>query len=314
MVSKQLAIIDADHQPFVVTRTGLRVVGTPSFEEWKAFGYKLTLVGKAVAIATGDWANYGKERYEQGRYKKVMAILGLKYGTVRTYASVAARVELSNRLDNLSFQHHAVVAALPAVQQRRLLARAEKDHLSPFELKRVAGTGRAKPQPPMVKGTYSVIYADPPWKYEYDSSSRGDPQKFYPTMELEAIKALKIPKALDAVLFLWATNPKLAEALEVMAAWGFDYRTNMVWVKDRIGLGYYFRGQHELLLVGKCGDLRTPTEAHRPPSVLHARRGKHSEKPEQVYGMIETMYPHREYLELFARKPRKGWAAWGNQL
>lgn len=167
--------------------------------------------------------------------------------------------------------------------------------------------------PPLPSGEFDVIYADPPWEYEFSLSERGKPEKYYPTMSVEEICALKVPSAGDAVLFLWATNPKLKEALQVVEVWGFEYRTNMVWVKDKFGTGYYFRGQHELLLVGKKGDMPIPSEENRPPSVLTAPVREHSEKPLEIYEMIEKMYPARKYLELFARVKRQGWESWGNE-
>ena len=166
--------------------------------------------------------------------------------------------------------------------------------------------------PPLPEGEFDVIYADPPW--EYYLPLRGSPDMHYKTMSTEEICRLKIPAAEDAVLFLWATNPKLEDALTVMKAWGFTYKTNMVWVKDKTGTGYYFRGQHELLLLGVKGNIGVPAEESRPPSVLYAPAGEHSEKPEAVYELIEKMYPNRRYLELFARKRRSGWTAWGDQL
>lgn len=165
--------------------------------------------------------------------------------------------------------------------------------------------------PPLPEGVFDVILADPPW--EYDLPLRGAPDLHYPVMSLEAISALKVPTADDAVLFLWATNPKLEQSLSVMKAWGFTYKTNLVWVKDQIGTGYYFRGQHELLLLGKKGDIPVPAEADRPPSVLSAPRREHSRKPDEVYALIERMYPNSHYLELFARIRREGWVSWGNE-
>jgi len=155
-----------------------------------------------------------------------------------------------------------------------------------------------------------VIYADPPWKYYLPL--RGSPP--YPVMSVEEICRLRVPAAENAVLFLWATNPQLREALKVIEAWGFTYVSNLVWVKDKIGTGYYVRGKHELLLIAKRGDMPTPPEEARPPSVLEAPRGKHSEKPEAVYELIENMYPGRRYIELFARNRRSGWESWGHEL
>ena len=109
-------------------------------------------------------------------------------------------------------------------------------------------------------------------------------------MTLDEIKALTIPSADDAVIFLWVTSPKLAEGLEVMDAWGFSYRTSMVWVKDRIGMGYYARQQHEFLLIGRRGSLPVPDPEDRPASVVTAARGEHSAKPDEFYDLIERMY------------------------
>jgi N6-adenosine-specific RNA methylase IME4 len=168
------------------------------------------------------------------------------------------------------------------------------------------------PPPLNEVGPFAVLYADPPWVYEYADPTRAI-DNHYPTMDLDEIKALKVPACDDAVLFLWATN-LLQGALEVMNAWGFRYRTNMVWVKDRIGMGHYARQQHELLLIGDRGYLRCPDPEDRPSSVLTAPRGEHSVKPEPFYGLIERMYPLASRVELFARQRRDGWAAWGNQL
>ena len=134
-------------------------------------------------------------------------------------------------------------------------------------------------------------------------------------METEAICGLAVPaiSQTDSILFLWATSPKLAEALRVMAKWGFTYRTCMVWVKDRIGMGRYARQRHELLLIGAKGSLPTPAPEHRPDSVVEAPRGTHSQKPERFYEIIEVMYHNVSRIELFARNARPGWSAWGDQ-
>jgi len=118
----------------------------------------------------------------------------------------------------------------------------------------------------------------------------------------------------DAILFLWATSPKLAEAMRVIDAWGFTYRTCMVWVKDRIGMGYYARQRHELLLIATRGRAPTPAPADRPDSVIEAPRTKHSAKPPIVHDMIERMYPRVKLGELFARTKRDGWLCWGNEV
>jgi N6-adenosine-specific RNA methylase IME4 len=130
-------------------------------------------------------------------------------------------------------------------------------------------------------------------------------------MALGNIRNLKIPAADDAILFLWATQPKIREALAVIESWGFEYKSGLVWVKDRIGTGYYVRGQHELLLIATRGKIPVPEESNRPPSVFQARRMQHSAKPNIAYEIIERMYGGRKYLELFARAKRRGWTSWG---
>jgi len=164
-------------------------------------------------------------------------------------------------------------------------------------------------------GPFNVIYADPPWRYDYSLSTTREIENQYPTMSIDEICNLKVNdiSANDSVLFMWATSPKLAEAIKVLEAWGFTYKTCMVWVKDKIGMGYYARQQHELLLIGTRGNLPTPEPENRPSSVIYGERTEHSTKPEAVYEMIERMYPEFSRAELFCRKPREGWFSWGNQ-
>ena len=160
---------------------------------------------------------------------------------------------------------------------------------------------------------YEVIYVDPPWRYDYSPTDGRRIENHYPTMDLEEIKALEVPAAEDCTLFMWATSPKLAEAFEVLEAWGFSYRTCMVWVKDKIGMGYYARQRHELLLIAKRGEPAVPEPSNRPDSVITGERLEHSAKPVKTYELLERMYPNESKVELFARQPREGWASWGNE-
>jgi len=163
--------------------------------------------------------------------------------------------------------------------------------------------------PVLPDGKFDVIYADPPWKYDF--CLEGDPRQHYQVMSTQKICELQIPAVNDAILFLWATNPKLEDALRVIKAWGFKYKTNLVWVKNRKGPGYYFQSKHELLLIAKRGEIPPPTGANRPPSVLVIDQQQHSQKPTELYNLIETMYPNRKYLELFATEKREKWTSWG---
>lgn len=162
---------------------------------------------------------------------------------------------------------------------------------------------------------YPVLYADPPWRYEHAESESRAIENQYPTMLLDDICALPVSDLAtpDAILFLWATSPKLVEALRVIKAWDFTYRTCAVWNKQKIGMGYYFRQQHELLLVATRGSIPAPPPAARPSSVFSESRDEHSAKPAQFAEWIEAMYPKLPRMELFCRSPREGWATWGNQ-
>jgi ParB/RepB/Spo0J family partition protein len=167
---------------------------------------------------------------------------------------------------------------------------------------------------PLPKGEFDIILADPPWRYEV-SHLRGSPENHYQTMSTEAICELTIPSSENAVLFLWATNPMLKDALKVMESWGFQYKTNLVWVKNHMGVGFWFRGQHELLLVGVKGNVSPPEQQDRYSSCLNAPVREHSQKPDEVYEIIEKMFPTaKARLELFARNKRESWEAWGNEV
>jgi N6-adenosine-specific RNA methylase IME4/ParB-like chromosome segregation protein Spo0J len=163
-------------------------------------------------------------------------------------------------------------------------------------------------------GVFEVILADPPWRYQFSETQSREIENHYPTMDLDDIKNLNVPSADDSVLFLWATAPKLEEALEVLNSWGFTYKTCAVWDKEKIGMGYWFRGQHELLLVGTKGSFPTPEPSARFSSIIKEPRSTHSTKPKVIYEMLEAMFPGRTYLELFCRTPRDGWEVWGNEV
>lgn len=164
---------------------------------------------------------------------------------------------------------------------------------------------------------YGVIYADPEWRFEVFSRETGMDRaadNHYPTSETDVICARPVQdiSADDCVLFLWATVPMLPDALRVMAAWGFTYKSHCIWVKNKIGTGYWFRNKHELLLVGVKGDhLPAPAMGTQFPSVIEAPLGDHSEKPDAFYELIEAYFPTLAKIELNARRTRDGWQPWG---
>lgn len=133
-------------------------------------------------------------------------------------------------------------------------------------------------------------------------------------MTVEQICEQQPNSAKDCILFLWATAPKLREALQVMDAWGFDYKSHAVWDKQKIGMGYWFRGQHELLLVGTKGKVEPPQQSKRVSSVFSEKRTTHSSKPECVFKWIERAFPDATKQERYQRKPRVGWFGEGNEV
>ncbi len=168
---------------------------------------------------------------------------------------------------------------------------------------------------------YQIIYADPPWRYDFCKDNADKIEKHYPTMSYDELTKLEIPSGKNSVLYLWATAPKLREALGVMKAWGFEYKTHMIWDKNWIGMGYWFRGQHELLLVGVKGKFSPPQQTLRKSSILKVGRGQHSRKPDHIRHWINNWYPDCSKIELFARKPKdffnesyRGWDCIGNDI
>ena len=169
---------------------------------------------------------------------------------------------------------------------------------------------------------FRCIVADPPWAYK----SKGSPcwkhkkpetclvEYYYPTMKLSDIQAMPVSSVADAnsVLFLWATVPMIQEAFETMKAWGWKYKTMLTWHKtNRDCMGYWFRVCTEHLIVDVRG--KVPAFRSMRRTLFETPRGKHSEKPEEAFTLIEAVSPGPR-LELFARRPREGWTVRGNEV
>ncbi|KKL74181.1 hypothetical protein LCGC14_2067430, partial [marine sediment metagenome] len=245
---------------------------------------------------------------------------GYNKDTLKDYGSVYNRIKLSVRTDSLQFNHHRVVASLSEPKQRRYLKQAKNDNLSVAALRKVIRKVE-NPSVSIPAGKYRVIYADPPWYYAGDQHGKAAPQAtvletHYTPMELEDICAMPVIDfaADDAVLFLWATSPKIFEAHQVAQAWGFTYKAMFVWDKVKHNVGGYNSVRHELLLICTRGSC-TPDSPKLIDSVQTIERsGEHSEKPERFREIIDTLYTEGPKIELFARKKVKGWKYHGKQL
>jgi N6-adenosine-specific RNA methylase IME4 len=171
-------------------------------------------------------------------------------------------------------------------------------------------------------GPFGTILADPPWRFANRTGKVAPEHRRldrYDTMSVEEIAALPVREVADVPshLYLWVPNALLAEGLRVMEAWGFTYKTNLIWHKvrkdggsDGRGVGFYFRNVTEMILFGVRGSLRTLSAGRRQTNLLAARKREHSRKPDELYPIIEACSPG-PYLELFARYPREGWSYWG---
>lgn len=190
-------------------------------------------------------------------------------------------------------------------------------------------TGRADPAKDLldfVAGRrFATILADPPWRFT-NRTGKMAPEHHrlsrYGTLTTDEIAGLPVARVAAPVahLYLWVPNALLAEGLRVMQAWGFEYKTNIVWHKlrkdglsDGRGVGFYFRNVTELILFGIRGkNARTLAPGRRQVNYIGTRKREHSRKPDEQYDIIEPCSPG-PYLEMFARGARPGWAAWGNQ-
>lgn len=185
------------------------------------------------------------------------------------------------------------------------------------------------PSPPVLltglRGRFSTVLADPPWRFQNRTGKVAPEHRRlsrYSTMALDEICNMSIEEhvADRSHLYLWVPNAMLSDGLKVMSAWGFTYKSNLVWYKvrkdggpDGRGVGFYFRNVTELVLFGIRGRLRTLDAGRRQVNIVATRKREHSRKPDELYGLIESCSPG-PYLELFAREVRAGWTQWGDEV
>lgn len=187
--------------------------------------------------------------------------------------------------------------------------------MKPAEAIRQIKRERIEKEAPAPTGKFRVIYADPPWSYgntqpDYHTEQRDH----YPVMPLSDICAIPVREWAEdnSVLFLWVTSPILEEAFQVIRAWGFKYKASFVWDKVNHNMGHYNSVRHEFLLICVRGSCQ-PDVRKLFDSVQSIERTEHSKKPDEFYGIIETLYTHGGRLEMFSRRPRDGWKGYGNQ-
>jgi N6-adenosine-specific RNA methylase IME4 len=257
---------------------------------------------RAVRIKLEAWRNIGRVLREM---RKAGELHTAKSGARKSSSSLGTRSLKTLADHNISKKNGAAAGRLDALTERQFQARCDPivaralrliGAILKFEVEREVRAIDA--------GLARVIYADPPWQYS-NSGLLGAAASHYPTLTTDEICGLRVPtvdgdKAVrdiaagDAALFLWATNPLLPDALRVIDAWGFSYKTNFVWIKSEAlygKLGFYNLSRHELLLVATRGSFVPADRKHLPQSVIEAPTAEHSQKPAVFYELIEQLYP-----------------------
>lgn len=227
----------------------------------------------------------------------------------KKHASREARAVEAN-VSSSTMQRAEYIATRPEIAKKVIAG-----EIKPAEAIRQIKRERIEKEVPEPTGKYRVIYADPPWSYGNSMPDYATDQRdHYPVMAMSDICALPVREWAedDAVLFLWVTSPILEESFQVIRAWGFKYKASFVWDKVGHNMGHYNSVRHEFLLVCTRGSCQ-PDVRKLFDSVQSIERTEHSKKPDEFYNIIETIYPKGERIEMFARRPREGWKAYGNQ-
>lgn len=313
--------------------TGMTFLPETPYAVWEECVGTLQRIAGSVQWWIGDALRFGERTYGE-TYAQAIESTGQSYGHLANCKWVAGRYDPSLRNEDVTWNHHVALADMDDVDERQdLLREAGAEGWSVSRLKderqarvlareMAAPAPDAQPDPP-----YRVILADPPWQYDQRSVRlNGTTDRHYATMPTEAIAALPVADiaADDAILLLWTTWPFLLDAQRVIDGWGFRYVTGVPWVKaDEIGtdfegtvrfkpnkgVGYWFRGCTEPLLMAKRG---TPKRLRMPLDGILSDRNIHSRKPTCVHELAETF--GAPCLEVFARERRPGWALLGNAL
>lgn len=307
-------------------------------ENWRSSIQGIIATGELIAEAKADlpkrhFKEMVKDQLPFGRQTayKLMAIAADPRVSNVAYmrhfpASWGSLYEIT-KLDNAEFEARISDGTIHPEMEQRDIVQVIKAVKRAQSEKSLSGKIMALP-----RQKFGVILADPEWRFEPWSRATGmdrSADNHYPTSCTEVIASRDVASiaADDCVLFLWATVPMLPQALLVMGAWGFDYRSHCIWSKRRdgsefgtavsvpaVGTGYWFRNCHELLLVGVKGKIPAPAPGSQEISIIEGHIREHSRKPDYFLEIIERLFPTLPKIELNRRgPPRPNWAAWGNE-
>jgi N6-adenosine-specific RNA methylase IME4 len=288
---------------------GLSVSGNLNVNEWATLGKRLGKLRSGTQWSVGDWLLYGEtKQFDEGAYEAAAEATGLKRGTLMNLKSVAKAFPKIQRTYEVPWSHYALVAGFDDEQRGELLARAQRHNLGWDDLRAICRTQRqekAREWQTWPAGTYGVLYAAPPWRAApWNEGQAGSMNDDELVGLAPAVQSISAP---NSVLYLTATPFRLDEALRVMNAWGFHYRTQHVVMHDQLGNGQWNRERHHLILVGIHGDPVPPTDDHLFDSIL-------SEGTE-FFDRLEVAFNDAvPKVQLFARDTRPGWTSWGERL
>jgi N6-adenosine-specific RNA methylase IME4 len=320
------------------SQTGLVIPDGLGISEWADIGDALGRAEQSVMWWVGDWWAYG-EQQGYGERSRVLEELRAKghnppaLQTCMNAGTIAKAFTTYRRREVLSWEHHRTVASLDEREQDWLLERAQanswpvtvlRDEVRRYKLERLRRPGEQQYQTQTIADLqalvaegrrFGTIYADPPWPYGNQGTRAATRKHYKAHNDLTVVDICNLPVAAlagdNAHCHLWTTNGFLREAFDVMAAWGFTYKSCFVWVKPDFGIGNYWRVGHEFMLFGIRG--RAPFGDNAQQSWLYEAIGEHSVKPEKIRRIIERCSPG-EYLEMFARREVPGWTVWGNEI
>lgn len=303
-----------------ISKTSLKFKCEVTKDQWaKVFSGLKTIEG-CVQFWIGDCLKYREQKW--GMYEDVAEESGIEVNTLRQYKQVADQVKSDTRVSDLGYSHHREVAALDEKQQEEYLQKAVENDWTVKELRDAIKEDKysALPAIKVPVGKYSIIYADPPWRYFEDGDK--NQSKHYRTMAIEDIINLPIQDISDdnCILFLWVTFPMLQESFKVIESWGFEYSTcGFTWVKLNkkngkpfFGLGSWTRSNAELCLIATKGSIKRLDASIS--QVIMTPIEEHSKKPDIIREKIVQLVGDLPRVELFARNKTEGWDVWGNEV
>ena len=302
-----------------LTPTYLKVLRELSEEEYLQIFEYLGNIGNKLMVYVGDLANQEgmvKHGVKSTFYDEVQERTGLKYNTITNAKMIMGCVDPCNRLQGCGIRHYALIYQMENKQQRHWLEKCVDDGWSTKKLKHEII--RSLPSPDLPDRKFELIYADPPWAYDTAESSK-EIDAHYPTMELEDLCNMDVKSIAwdNCTLYLWATTARLDWAFPVIEAWGFKYKTSMIWDKVVHNLGHYCSARHELLLIAGKGHSEPADQvlANSIDSVQSIPKSKiHSKKPFEIRDILDSLYPDKKKIQMFSRDKYEGWTNWGNKI